>query len=120
MAKNRKPSAAFVTDLGEGQKYVIQDRGHHSKALVPIQIDAGNSVEIVQVDGGLITGLAKGDFICDNLVYTIKDNSMGLNITWIIELKGTKNPKEANHSIKQIVKSIQYFQDQAACARLRV
>ncbi len=28
-------------------------------------------------------------------------------------MKGTKNPKEARHSIDQIVSSIQYFQDQA-------
>lgn len=33
------------------------------KALVPIQIDAGNSVKIVQVDGGLITGLPGGETI---------------------------------------------------------
>ena len=39
---------------------------------------------------------------------------MGLNITWIIELKGTKNPKEAKYSIKQIISSIQYFQDQVS------
>ncbi|MEY8336882.1 hypothetical protein AALB16_02480 [Lachnospiraceae bacterium 62-35] len=37
---------------------------------------------------------------------------MGLNITWIIESKGTKNEKEAKHAAKQIIKSIQYMQDQ--------
>ncbi len=114
MAKNKGQREPFITNWVEGQKCVIDDTQHQSKALVPIQIDAGNSVEIVQVDGGLITGLPEGEVICDNLVYTIKDNSMGLNITWIIELKGTKNPKEAKHSIKQIISSIQYFQDQAA------
>lgn len=114
MEKNKKQMKSFTTNLVEGQKYVINDIEHQSKALVPIQIDAGNLVEIVQVDGGLITGLPEGEFICDNLIYTIKDNNMGLNITWIIELKGTKNPKEARHSIKQIISSIQYFHDQAA------
>lgn len=114
MAKNKEQRETFITNRTEGQKYVIDDIEHQSKALVPIEIDAGNSVEIVQVDGGLISGLPKGEVICDNLVYTIKDNSMGLNITWIIELKGTKNPKEAKHSVKQIISSIQYFQDQAA------
>lgn len=114
MAKNKEQRNSFITNWTEGQKYVIDDIEHQSKALVPIQIDAGNSVEIVQVDGGLITGLSEGDAVCDNLVYTINDNSMGLNITWIIELKGTKNPKEARHSIRQIISSIQYFQDQVA------
>lgn len=114
MAKNEGQKESFITNRTEGQKHLIQDMGHGSTAFVPIQIDAGNLVEIVQVDGGLITGLPKGEVICDNLVFTIKDNSMGLNITWIIELKGTKNPKEAKHSIKQIISSIQYFHDKAA------
>lgn len=114
MAKNKEQGESFITKWTEGRKYVINDTEHQSKAFVPIHIDAGNSVEIVQVDGGLITGLPKGEVICDNLIYTIKDSSMGLNITWIIELKGTKNPKEARHSIKQIISSIHYFQDQVA------
>lgn len=109
MAKNKEQRESFIVNWAEGQKYVIDDTEHQSKALVPIQIDMGNSVEIVQVDGGLITGLPEGETICDSLVYTIKDSRMGLNITWIIELKGTKNPKEAKHSIKQIISSIQYF-----------
>ena len=112
MAKNKGQRESFITNWTERQKYVIDDIEHQSKALVPIQIDIGNSVEIVQVDGGLITGLPEGEVVCDNLVYTIKDSNMELNITWIIELKGTKNPKEAKHSIKQIISSIQYFQDQ--------
>ena len=114
MAKNKEQKESFIANLTEGQKCVIDDIEHKSKAFVPVQIDAGNSVEIVQVDGGLITELPEGDGICDDLVYTIKDSSMGLNITWIIELKGTKNPKEARYSIKQIISSIQYFQDQVA------
>ncbi len=114
MAKNKRQRKSFITEGTEGLKYVIDGIEHQSKALVPIQIDAGNLVEIVQVDGGLIAGLPEGEVIYDNLVYTIKDNCRGLNITWIIELKGTKNPKEARHYIKQIISSIQYFQDQAA------
>lgn len=117
MAKNKGQKDSFSTVWLEGQKCVIQDEVHNSRALVPIQIDRGNSVEVVQVDGGLITGLSEGEPICDNLIYTVKDNSMGLNITWIIELKGTKNPKEAKHSVKQVMSSIQYFQDQVAHPR---
>ena len=112
MAKKKKSSQSFIMSCSEGQKYVIDDKEHRSKAFVPVQIDAGNSVEIVQADGGLITGLSDGEYICDNLVYTMKDSSMGLNITWMIELKGTKNAKEAKHSIKQIISSIQYCQNQ--------
>ncbi len=51
---------SIVTHLTGGQKEVIQDKAHKSKAFVPIQIDSGNSVEVVQVDGGLITGLLPG------------------------------------------------------------
>ena len=58
--------------------------------------------------------MSEGDAICDSLIYTIKDNYGGLNITWIIELKGTKIITEAKHSIEQITKSIQYMQDQIA------
>lgn len=79
MAKNKGQRESFITNWTEGQKYVIDDAEHQSKALIPIQIDIGNSVEIVQIDGGLITGLPKREVICDNLVYTIKDSSMGLN-----------------------------------------
>ncbi len=114
MAKSKEQKIWFSTSLTEGQRYVVRDAKHGSRALVPIQIDAGNSVEVVQVDGGLITGLSEGDAICDSLIYTIKDNYGGLNITWIIELKGTKNITEAKHSIEQITKSIQYMQDQIA------
>lgn len=60
MAKNKEQKESFITNLTEGQKCVIDDIEHKSKAFVPVQIDAGNSVEIVQVDGGLITGLPEG------------------------------------------------------------
>ncbi len=112
MGKQKGQRGSFITEKKEGEKYKIEDTGHDSKAFVPLQIDVGNSVEVVQVDGGLITGLPEGSFICDNLVYTIKDNYKNLNITWIIELKGTKNEKEAKHTIEQILQSIQYMQDQ--------
>lgn len=112
MAKHKIQKIAFVSDWTEGQRCVIRDVDHKSRAFVPLQIDKGNQVEVVQVDGGLITGLPEGAPICDSLVYTIKDDSMGLNITWMIELKGTKNEKEAKHAVEQIIKSIQYRQDQ--------
>ena len=115
MAKNnRKQENSFAVNLAEGQKWVLRDEEHKSKAFVPLQIDAGNSVEVVRVDGGLIAKQPTGEEICDNLVYTVKDARMGVNITWIIELKGTKNEAEAKHSITQIVKSIGFLQDQTA------
>ena len=67
MAKNKRQRKSFITEGTEGLKYVIDDIEHQSKALVPIQIDAGDQVEIVQVDGGLIAGLPEGEVICDNL-----------------------------------------------------
>lgn len=112
MAKYKKQELLFSTDWIEGQTCIIKDTAHKSKAFVPIRVDTGNSIQVVKVDGGLITGLSEGEVICDNLVYTLKDNSTGLNITWIIELKGTQNAKEAKHAIEQIIKSIQYMQDQ--------
>ena len=60
MAKSKEQKIWFSTSLTEGQRYVVRDAKHGSRALVPIQIDAGNSVEVVQVDGGLITGLSEG------------------------------------------------------------
>jgi len=115
MAKNnRRQGISFMLNLTEGQKTVIKDVEHKSKAFVPIQIDMGNSVEVVQVDGGLLTELPEGGEICDNLVYTVKDTRLDLNITWLIELKGTKNYAEAKRAITQIVKSIGYLQDQIA------
>lgn len=95
----------------EGQRCIIKADTHKSKSFVPVQVDLGNEIEVVQVDGGLISGLSEGEVICDNLIYTIKDKYNGLNITWIIELKGTKNQKEAKHAVEQIIKSIQYMQD---------
>lgn len=112
MAENKRAKEAFVSQLTEGQRFVIKDVEHKSKAFVPLQVDSGNDIEVVKVDGGLITGLPKGEKICDNLVYTIKDNKTGLKITWIIELKGTKNDKEAKYAVDQIIKSIQHMQDQ--------
>lgn len=103
---------AVITSLTGSSAYVIEDKVSGSKAYVPLQIEEGTSVEVVSVDGGLITGLPQGKSICDNLVFTVKDNCMGLNITWFIELKGTKNYEQAKHSIKQITESIQYMQDQ--------
>lgn len=61
---------------------------------------------MVEIDGGLITGLSEGEYICDNLIYTIKTRTAGLNITWFLELKGTKNEKEVKHAVDQIIKSI--------------
>lgn len=112
MTKNKGQKTPFAVSLAEKEKYVIRDSAHGSKAFVPVQIDDGNLVEVVNVDGGLITGLPEGNVICDSLIYTVKTNCAGVNITWIIELKGTKHAGEARHAIQQITKSIQYMQDQ--------
>lgn len=114
MARRKAKEADYISKLTEKQRIVITDMEHKSKAFVPLQIDPGNEVEVVEIDGGLITGLSEGEYICDNLVYTIKKNTAGLNITWFLELKGTKNEKEAKHAVDQIIKSIYYMQDQAA------
>lgn len=114
MAKRKAKEVAYISKLAEEQRIVITDTEHKSKAFVPLQVDLGNEVEVVEIDGGLITGLSKGEYICDNLVYTIKTNTAGLNITWFLELKGTKNEKEAKHAVEQIIKSIYYMQDQVA------
>ena len=97
MAKRKAKEVAYISKLAEEQRIVITDTEHKSKAFVPLQVDLGNEVEVVEIDGGLITGLSKGEYICDNLVYTIKTNTAGLNITWFLELKGTKNEKEAKN-----------------------
>lgn len=114
MAKRKAEKTDFISKCAEGQRIVIRDMEHKSKAFVPLQIDFGNEVEVVEIDGGLITGLSEGEYICDNLVYTIKTNTSGFNITWFLELKGTKNEKEAKHAVEQITKSIYYMQDQIA------
>jgi hypothetical protein len=90
MAKRKTEEAGFISKWAEGQRRVIMDKEHKSKAFVPLQIDPGNEVEVVEIDGGLISGLSEREYICDNLVYTIKANTAGLNITWFLELKGTK------------------------------
>lgn len=112
--RQKQKDDSFICGLGEGQKMKIDDSAHGSKAFVPIQIDSGNSVEIVQIDGGLITGLPPNKPCADNLIYTVKDTRTNLNITWIIELKGTRNQGEAKHAIEQIVESIGYMQNEAA------
>ena len=90
MAKRKTEEAGFISKWAEGQRIVITDTEHKRKAFVPLQIDPGNEVEVVEIDGGLISGLSEREYICDNLVYTIKANTAGLNITWFLELKGTK------------------------------
>ena len=68
--------------------------------------------EMVNIDGGLITGLSQNELICDNLLYTLESPSTIGNITWFIELKGTKNEKEVRHAIEQIWDTVGYFLDQ--------
>lgn len=103
---------SFVVELAEKEKYKIEDVEHKSKAFVPIWTDAGVSADIIQVDGGLIAELSEGEHVCDNLIYTAEDRNTGLKITWIVELKGTKNEKETKEAVGQILESIRYMQDQ--------
>lgn len=58
--QRKKQEPTFVINLTEGQKAVIKDSEYKSKAFVPLQINAGNSVEVVQMDGGLFTELPDG------------------------------------------------------------
>lgn len=115
MGKTKKTKIAkkvgYSEVVGAEGKYLINDMETGSKAIVPIQIDKDTAVEIVQIDGGLITGLPKGKHICDNLVFTLDTEVKNLKITWLIELKGTKKPDEVQHAITQIVESIEYLND---------
>lgn len=47
--KQEKTHAAYYT---EGQRCVVKDTVGKSKAFVQIQVDLGNSIEVVQVEGG--------------------------------------------------------------------
>lgn len=100
--------------LCENEKYTIRDEENKSKAMAPIQITAGSTVEVVKVDKGLITKLPEGKFICDSLVYTIKDERHNLNITLLIELKGSDNEKLVKHCVDQIMDTIGYLVDEVS------
>lgn len=110
----KQKNLGYIDILEGNEKYVIKDEKSGSHALVPIRIDEGCKAEVVQIDKGLIINLPKEKHICDSLVFTLEDMSEHLNITWLIELKGTKNLKEAQHAVKQITETIEYLQDQVA------
>ncbi|MCI8453539.1 MAG: hypothetical protein HFE84_02855 [Lachnospiraceae bacterium] len=109
-----KKEKSFSRHLTEGEKSVLEDAEHGSKAIVPIKIDEGNTVEIIQVDGGVIQGLPKNKRICDAMVYTVDCVHERMNLTWLIELKGSAKAREAQYSIKQLLESIGYMQDSSA------
>ncbi len=115
MGKAKKPKTekvpSYIKIVEAEEKYLLNDMDTGSKAIVPIQVDTDNAVEVVQVDGGLITGLPEGKAICDNLVFTLDTRVQNLKITWLIELKGTKKSSEVQHAITQIVESIEYLND---------
>lgn len=98
--------------LREGQKYTITDKETGSKAMAPIQVAEGNAVEVVKVDKGLIKKLPEGKNICDSLVYTVKDEKHNLNITWLIELKGSDSEKLVKHCVDQIMDTIGFLVDE--------
>jgi len=109
--KNISGAPSYLKILKSGEKSIINDKDTGSKAIVPIQADKDNEIEIVQIDGGLITGLSEGNVICDNLVFSLDTQVQNVKITWLIELKGTKKPNEVQHAITQITKSIEYLND---------
>lgn len=102
----------YVTEVKPGEKYIIEDTENGSKAFMPVQIDSDTMVHIITVDKGLITGLPKEMTICDNMIFTTKTELPYMNITWLIELKGTKNEKEVRHAITQIQETIGYLNDE--------
>jgi len=109
-----KNSSSLVETIEAGTRIVLRDKESGSRAFVPIQMDAEIAAEIVKVDGGLIKNLPKGKYICDNLLFTLDNEKCKTKITWLIELKGTKNVEEAEHSIDQLCDSIQYLKDTAS------
>lgn len=120
MAKNNKAepvqSISSISPgimLYEGNRYTIEDPESGSRGKVKILIAEKNVAEVVKVDKGLIRNVPKGKFICDNLVYTVKDGKHNLKITWLIELKGSGNEHEAKHCIDQIMDTIGYLRDSA-------
>lgn len=59
MAKNKKQKKEFISRWTEGQRCIIKDDTHKSKSFVPVQVDLGNEIEVVQVDGG--SGIPSSD-----------------------------------------------------------
>ena len=112
MGKKKQDTNEISKVLQEGDKIVIKDDKANTKAFVPIQIGQQTGADMVNIDGGLITGLSQNELICDNLLYTLESPSTIGNITWFIELKGTKNEKEVRHAIEQIWDTVGYFLDQ--------
>lgn len=108
----KKTQDEMVTILKPDQKCIIRDGKSHTKAFAPVQIGKQSMAELVNVDGGLIKGLPKDKWICDNLLYTVESESAIGKITWLIELKGTKNEKEVSHAADQIMDTIGYLSDQ--------
>lgn len=96
----------FRKVLVSGERYLIQDKEHGSNAFVPVQIEEGYCAEVAWLDQGILTELRQGEHVCDNLVFSKSCQVQGLKITWMIELKGTKNEKEAKHSLDQISETI--------------
>lgn len=110
----KKVQKDIVTILNQEEKCIIRDEKSHTKAFAPVQIGKQSVVELVNVDGGLIQGLPKDKYICDNLLYTVESESVIGKITWLIELKGTKNEKEVSHAADQIMDTIGYLVGQMA------
>ncbi|MBO5352078.1 MAG: hypothetical protein J6A77_02145 [Lachnospiraceae bacterium] len=109
--KEPKKSLPHIRILQQEEKLLINDKETGSKAIVPIQVDKNHLVEVVQIDGGLITGLPERKAICDNLIFSLETQVQSLRITWLIELKGTQKSSEVQHAVTQIIESIEYLND---------
>ena len=75
MGKKKQDTNEISKVLQEGDKIVIKDDKANTKAFVPIQIGQQTVAEMVNIDGGLITGLSQNELICDNLLYTLESPS---------------------------------------------
>lgn len=109
MGKKNMEQASFSKVLTSGERYLIEDREHGSSAFVPILLDKGIEAEVIQLDQGLLNDLQPGERVCDSLLFSKSDCVHGLKITWFIELKGTKNEKEAKEALEQISKTINHL-----------
>lgn len=61
----------YIKIVKSEEKTLVSDEKTGSKAIVPVQADKNHSFEVVEIDGGLITGLPDEKHICDTLIFFI-------------------------------------------------
>lgn len=109
--KETKSNDEMGIYLVENTSMTIRDIESGSRAWLPVRADEGYDFEIVKIDKGIITDIPDGKSVCDNLIYSIPKKIGGYNITWIVELKGTKRDDKVGHAIEQITDTIGYLLD---------